>query len=112
MVHFHRPDFVRRGTKKSGNGEAGSKKLFPGFILTEMLKTFSFTGMNKTLNNEPVYHAREPAQCLRLSASNRIIFANKFALYHMINILKQRYQTPMPQRGMGELARLVDSIAQ
>ena len=44
--------FVRRGTKKSGNGEAGSKKLFPGFILTEMLKTFSFTGMNKTLNNE------------------------------------------------------------
>ena len=29
--------------KNEREREAGSKKLFPGFILTEMLKTFSFT---------------------------------------------------------------------
>ena len=38
--------------KNEREREAGSKKLFPGFILTEMLKTFSLTGMNKKMNNE------------------------------------------------------------
>ena len=60
MVHQQKNEFCEEGRmKKAGTEaknererEAGSKKLFPGFILTEMLKTFSFTGMNKTLNNE------------------------------------------------------------
>jgi hypothetical protein len=52
-------NFVRRGGSKkrerkqktSGN-EKREAKNFPGIHFDRMLKTFSFTGMNKTLNNE------------------------------------------------------------